>query len=243
MISAHPYLLQQKSAGSDRGGGAAVWPAAWLVFQPSNWRRSGGVLLSYPSPPPCVMIDWLGTTAHRQGIYLRDRPRGADGCQGFAGGFVMTEKRVNVWVQRFTDRPALRVSFVAPRRRRARQETALSWTARGAEREEQVLSGIPPHFTRQALFRQGNAPERPYGAPGRKVTRRPSCPIRVLRGAPTRCKVPARRITSLTGFVGCRLALFHREKPHACTVVRTSGPSSESRSSGSLAATSLPGPP
>src|SRR5262249_14620923 len=50
--------------------------------------------------------------------------------------------------------------------------------------------------------------------------------------------VRARRITSLTCFVGWRLALFYWEKPHACNFVRTSGPSSELRASGPLAATS-----
>jgi hypothetical protein len=37
-----------------------------------------------------------------------------------------------------------------------------------------------------------------------------------------RLLVPARRITSLTRFVGCRLALISEEKPHACTVIRSS---------------------
>jgi transposase len=49
--------------------------------------------------------------------------------------------------------------------------------------------------------------------------------------------VRARRITSLTRFVGCRLALFHREKPHACTLVRSSGSSFGSCFAASLAAT------
>src|SRR5262249_22767456 len=49
--------------------------------------------------------------------------------------------------------------------------------------------------------------------------------------SPSLCShVPAPRITSLTLDVGCRLALISWEKAHGCTVVRTSGSSSRSRS-------------
>jgi transposase len=50
-------------------------------------------------------------------------------------------------------------------------------------------------------------------------------------------QVPGRRITYLTPFVGCRLALISRERPHACIIVRTSWSSLRSCPGRSLAAT------
>jgi hypothetical protein len=222
-----------------RGGGLrgpAPRPAGWPLEGPCRpgvrGRRSSGLRWhgrdgTRLSPPPSILraqtgrfrgADFPQRCPFGEGIGVCRRPPAASQpagparSQGRAGGLVAHGMRRR-WRKQ---NPAVRKSGAAG--------IPLAWQPPGAD-----PGGKSPASARV----NGKGPQAPrrHGSRGRgrRRGRRRCRPIlsRVQSDGSggdgqRQSKVRARRITSLMRFVSCRLALFHREKPHGCTLVRAS---------------------